>query len=141
MDNCGLHTKAIKKDVSIMVVPTDKTNNYVTVHIEKCNSWVLGHLSKNEEELHWKEIIDIHQKAEVFAAKLKSQLAKGEMEFLNEGIASKAILQLQLLVKDHEDTEENGDYPTQLVMPATIFTAIFLKIGYLGIKRVLDNNK
>eukprot|EP00957_Ditylum_brightwellii_P027391 2070473-Ditylum_brightwellii.AAC.1 len=41
-------------------------------------------------------------------------LAKGEMAFLNEGISSKAIPQPQLLVKDHKDREENGDYPTCL---------------------------
>eukprot|EP00957_Ditylum_brightwellii_P117574 8967021-Ditylum_brightwellii.AAC.1 len=63
------------------------------------------------------------------------------MAFLNEGIASKAIPQPQLLIKDHKEREENGDYPTRLMIPATNFTATLLKIGYLGIKRVLDENK
>eukprot|EP00957_Ditylum_brightwellii_P134760 10273981-Ditylum_brightwellii.AAC.1 len=71
----------LKKDVIGVGVPTDKTNNYVIV---------LGHLSENVDELDRKKIIDIHQKAELFAAKLKPQL---------------------LLVKDHKDKEENGDYP------------------------------
>eukprot|EP00957_Ditylum_brightwellii_P047893 3637461-Ditylum_brightwellii.AAC.1 len=63
------------------------------------------------------------------------------MDFFNEGIVSKATPQPQLLVKDHKDKEENGDYPTHLVIPATHSMATFSKIGYLGIKRVLDDNK
>eukprot|EP00957_Ditylum_brightwellii_P169137 12873952-Ditylum_brightwellii.AAC.1 len=60
------------------------------------------------------------------------------MAFLNEGIASKAIPQPQPLVKDHKKREENGDFPTCLVIPATNFTATFSKIGYLGIKQASD---
>eukprot|EP00957_Ditylum_brightwellii_P059222 4494978-Ditylum_brightwellii.AAC.1 len=56
-------------------------------------------------------------------------LAKGEIAFLNEGIAFKAIPQPRLLVKDHKEREENGDYPTCLVIPATNFKATFSKIG------------
>eukprot|EP00957_Ditylum_brightwellii_P210832 15365451-Ditylum_brightwellii.AAC.2 len=57
-----------------------------------------------------------NRKAKLYAAKLQPTLAKGEMAFLNEGIASKAIPQPQLLVKDHKDREENGDYPTCLAL-------------------------
>eukprot|EP00957_Ditylum_brightwellii_P032150 2437722-Ditylum_brightwellii.AAC.1 len=71
-------------------------------------------------------IINIHRKAELYAAKIKPMLAKGEIDSLNE---------------DHKDKEENGDYPTRLVIPATNFMAMFLKINYLGIEKVLDNNK
>eukprot|EP00957_Ditylum_brightwellii_P207134 15351635-Ditylum_brightwellii.AAC.1 len=63
-------------------------------------------------------IINIHRKAKLYTAKLKPMLAKGEMDFLNEGIASKAIPQPQLLVKDYKDKEENGDYPMCLVISA-----------------------
>eukprot|EP00957_Ditylum_brightwellii_P096517 7350436-Ditylum_brightwellii.AAC.1 len=42
-------------------------------------------------------------------------MAKGQMDFLNEGIASKTIPHPQLLVKCHKDREENGDFPMYLV--------------------------
>eukprot|EP00957_Ditylum_brightwellii_P146369 11144533-Ditylum_brightwellii.AAC.1 len=32
------------------------------------------------------------------------------------------------------------NFPTRLVIPATNFTAAFSKLGYIGIKKVLDNN-
>eukprot|EP00957_Ditylum_brightwellii_P194240 14793726-Ditylum_brightwellii.AAC.1 len=40
--------------------------------------------------------------AEAFAEKIKPLLAKGKKDYLWEGIASKAIPQPQLLVKDHK---------------------------------------
>eukprot|EP00957_Ditylum_brightwellii_P032691 2478032-Ditylum_brightwellii.AAC.1 len=82
----------------------------------------------------------MHGQSETFADKIRPLLAKGEKDFLCEGIASKAIPQPQLLVKDHKDLNEDGKYPTRLVIPATIFTMTFLKIGYLGIKKVLNDN-
>eukprot|EP00957_Ditylum_brightwellii_P014911 1124811-Ditylum_brightwellii.AAC.1 len=66
----------LKQDGNIAVVPTDRTNNYVTVTVKKSHFWVLAHLSENAEELNLKKIIDIHQKAELYAAKLQPMLAK-----------------------------------------------------------------
>eukprot|EP00957_Ditylum_brightwellii_P187361 14269936-Ditylum_brightwellii.AAC.1 len=68
-------------------------------------------------------------------------LTKNEQDFLKEGIASKAIPQLQLLVKDHKEPNDNGSFTTRLVISATNFTSTFSKLGYLGINRVLDDNK
>eukprot|EP00957_Ditylum_brightwellii_P046379 3520720-Ditylum_brightwellii.AAC.1 len=73
----------LKQDGNIVVVPTDKINNYVTVTVKKFYSWVLEHLSENEE-LNQKKIIEIHRKAELYATKLKPTLAKSEIAFLNE---------------------------------------------------------
>eukprot|EP00957_Ditylum_brightwellii_P211448 15366177-Ditylum_brightwellii.AAC.1 len=43
--------------------------------------------------------------------------------------------------KDHKALEEDGSFPTRLVIPATNFTATSSKLGYLGIKQILDDNK
>eukprot|EP00957_Ditylum_brightwellii_P115707 8825985-Ditylum_brightwellii.AAC.1 len=72
------------QDGNIVIVPTDKTNNYVTVSIKKCHSWVLAHLDESAVKIDQKKIITIHRKAELYAAKLQPMLAKGEMAFLNE---------------------------------------------------------
>eukprot|EP00957_Ditylum_brightwellii_P052945 4014245-Ditylum_brightwellii.AAC.1 len=50
------------------------------------------------------------------------------------------IPQPHLLVKDHKDPDANVDFPTRLVIPATNFTAAFSKLGYMGIKKVLDDH-
>eukprot|EP00957_Ditylum_brightwellii_P106692 8139175-Ditylum_brightwellii.AAC.1 len=43
--------------------------------------------------------------------------------------------------KDHKEPEEDESFPTRLVIPATNVTATFSKLGYLGIKQILDDNK
>eukprot|EP00957_Ditylum_brightwellii_P152704 11623952-Ditylum_brightwellii.AAC.1 len=63
------------------------------------------------------------------------------MGFLWKGIASKAMPQPQLLIKDHKELELDGEYPTRLVIPATNFTLTFSKVGYMAIQMVLDRNK
>jgi hypothetical protein len=35
---------------------------------------------------------------------------------------------------------KKGEYVTQLIVPATNFTAVFPKVGYLGIKNIFDQN-
>ena len=47
----------------------------------------------------------------------------------------------KLLIKDHKKINENGEFPTRLVIPAKNFTATFSKISYLGIKRCPDKGK
>ena len=51
---------------------------------------------------------------------------------------SKAVPQPKILIKDHKECRIDGSFPTRLVVPATNFTAGFPKLGYLGIKKILD---
>eukprot|EP00957_Ditylum_brightwellii_P158100 12034380-Ditylum_brightwellii.AAC.1 len=90
-------------------------------------------------EMKRKDIVKIHGEAEAFATKVQLMLTKNEQDFLQEGIASKAIPQPQLLVKDHKEPNNNILFPTRLVIPATNFMATFSKLAYLGIKIVLDD--
>ena len=41
-----------------------------------------------------------------------------------------------LLIKDHKKRNEEGVFPTRIIVLATNFTAGFAKLGYLGIKRI-----
>eukprot|EP00957_Ditylum_brightwellii_P158008 12027650-Ditylum_brightwellii.AAC.1 len=58
-----------------------------------------------------------------------------------EGLDSKAISQPQLLIKDHKKLKPDGNFPTWLVIPASNFTTTFSKIGYMGVKGILDEHK
>jgi len=53
---------------------------------------------------------------------------------------SKAIPQPKILIKDHKEPDQEGNFPTRLVVPATNFTAGFPKLGYLGIKSIFEEN-
>jgi len=68
-------------------------------------------------------------------------LSDKEESFIRQTIESKAIPSPKLLIKDHKNPDTEGNFPTRLVVPATNFTSAFPKTGYLGIKRILDDNK
>eukprot|EP00957_Ditylum_brightwellii_P119819 9142195-Ditylum_brightwellii.AAC.1 len=99
--------------------------------LEDYKKWVLQHLEENAAEIHHSNVVKIHKEAEKYADSLVGILSPSELVFLWEGIAFKAILQPQLLIKDHKDQETNGACPTRLVIPATNFTATFSKVGYM----------
>eukprot|EP00957_Ditylum_brightwellii_P168269 12810057-Ditylum_brightwellii.AAC.1 len=85
------------------------------------------------------DIVKLHQDAMDFALTLKELLNEDELGYLLENLNSRAIPELQLLIKDHKK-KKDGHYLTKLVFPATNFAATFSKIGYLGIKKILDDN-
>eukprot|EP00957_Ditylum_brightwellii_P056547 4287512-Ditylum_brightwellii.AAC.1 len=93
----------------------------------------------SKDEILMQEVVRIHHAAELLVEDLKEELLTGEMGFLNEGIASKAIPQTQLLVKDHKERDEEGNFPIRMVIPATNITAIFQKMGYMTVQKVLDD--
>jgi hypothetical protein len=41
-------------------------------------------------------------------------------------------------MKDHKESNDDGNYPTRLVVPATNFTSAFSKLVYIGIKKIMD---
>jgi hypothetical protein len=47
----------------------------------------------------------------------------------------------KLLRKDHKKKDKWGNFPTKLVITATNFTSAFPKLGYLGIKKIFDDEK
>ena len=72
---------------------------------------------------------------------MKLDLSVKEEESVRQSLATIAIPSPKLLIEDHKTINENGEFSTRLVIPATNFTATFSKIGCLGIKRCLDKGK
>jgi hypothetical protein len=65
-------------------------------------------------------------------------MSEDKYNYVKESLNSKAILSPKLLIKDHKEINDDGNYPTRLVVPATNFTAAFSKLGYIGIKKIVD---
>eukprot|EP00957_Ditylum_brightwellii_P177403 13512734-Ditylum_brightwellii.AAC.1 len=89
--------------------------------------------------IHHKDIVKLHGNALSFTEELKPLLNTKEFNFLIEGINSREIPEPQLLIKDHKKMK-NGAYLTRLIIPSSNFAATFSKLGYLGIKHILDTN-
>jgi hypothetical protein len=60
--------------------------------------------------------------------------------FVKESINSKAAIPAPklLITKDHKEINDDCNYPMRLVVPATNFTSTFLKLGYIGSKKIMD---
>eukprot|EP00957_Ditylum_brightwellii_P176524 13443432-Ditylum_brightwellii.AAC.1 len=125
---------------SKVVVPTDKTNNFTTAATKDYVKWVNDQLSETAQEVLRSYMMGLHEDAESFLKQIDFLLSEKEKQFIEETLFLKAIPQPQLLVKDHKDPDIDGNFPTKLVIPATNFTVAFSKLGYMGIKKVLDDH-
>ena len=111
------------------------------IKIEDYKRWVSTHLQKAADLVLRPKAMALYKNANLLLEKVKLDLSVKEEEFVRQSLATRAIPYPKLLIKDHNTINENGEFSTRLVIPATNFTATFSKIGYLGIKRCLDKGK
>ena len=101
---------------------------------------VKTHLAKSGKEIKSNKLTEVKDKAEKLLDELLPIISEKEAWFLQQSIKSKAIPTPKLLIKDHKDPDELNNYPTRLVVPANNFTSAFPKLGYMGIKKIFDDN-
>eukprot|EP00957_Ditylum_brightwellii_P211192 15365871-Ditylum_brightwellii.AAC.2 len=123
-----------------MVVPTDKINGHCLVDLNDYISWVKQHMCEAATPIKCHEIVKPHHLAINYAKELEDLLSDTKLAFLDEGINSRDIPESQLLIKDHKK-HKGYHFPIHNVIPTTNLAAIFSKIGYMGIKKILDDNK
>eukprot|EP00957_Ditylum_brightwellii_P106001 8086428-Ditylum_brightwellii.AAC.1 len=93
----------LKEASEEIVVPTDKTNAHLLVKLSDYNRWVKKHLQEAAVKVWRTDIVSLHQEATKYTESLKGILSTGEYDYLMEGLGSKVIPELQLLIKDHKD--------------------------------------
>ena len=72
---------------------------------------------------------------------IRFQLSKSEVGHINESLKTKTTPKPNLLIKDNKKPNTNGEFPTRLEITATNFTATLAKVGYLGLKKLLNNHQ
>ena len=102
---------------------------------------MLKHLSDSASQIPRERLVEIHDASSAYLSKIAIRLPKNVRFYIQEALDSKAVPSPKALIKDHKDPDENGNFPSRLVIPATNFNAPFAKVGYLGIKGILDKNK
>ena len=65
-------------------------------------------------------------------------LSVQEEQFVRQSLATQVIPSPKLIIKAQKIISKKGGFPNRLVVPATNFTATLSKLGYLGIKIILD---
>jgi threonine synthase len=98
----------------------------------------MKHLLKNGKEIPREKLTQVFAEANDLLESLEHLMSEDEYTFVKESINSKAIPAPKLLIKDYKEINDDGNYPTRLVVPATNFTSAFPKLGYIGIKKIMD---
>jgi hypothetical protein len=126
------------RDTKTVVIPTDKTNSFRCIYIRDYKDWAIKHLLKNGKEIPMRKLIQTLEEAKKLLKGLEDVMSEDEYYFVKESLNSKAIPSPKLLIKDQKEINNDGNHPTRLVVPATNFTAALSKLGYIGIKKIVD---
>ena len=73
--------------------------------------------------------------------KVNMELSLQEEKFVKQLLSTREIPYPKLPIKDHNTINKKGGILTRLVIPVTNFTATLSKIGYLGIKIMLEKEE
>jgi hypothetical protein len=123
------------------VVPTDKTNSFRVMDLDTYSSQVKAHLQNHAKPISHKELQEVKQQGLKLLDNLTPHLSWGEYGYIEQSLQSHAVPTPKLLIKDHKPTLPDGSYPTRLIIPASNFVSAFPKVGYLGIKKILQEHK
>ena len=63
------------------------------------------------------------------------------MRHINKSLKTKSIPTPKLLIKYNKKLTRKGELPTRLVAPAKHFLDAFEKLGFLGLKNILEKNE
>ena len=131
------------KDKDQVIIPTDKTNSFELLDIKTLDLFIQKHLNKKAKQIDKARLSSTVDEAIKLIDDWKNKeiLNEKEAKYALESIQSRAVPVPKLLIKDHKDKDENGNYPTRLVVPATNFTAAIPNLGYRGIRQIFDQEK
>ena len=101
----------------------------------------INHLLKTYNLTLRPKVVALFEHANKLLDRVKMKLTVEEENFVRQSLATQSIPSPKILIKYHKIINEKGEFPTRLVILATNFTATLSKIGYLGIKRLLDKVK
>ena len=123
-----------------VVIPTNKTNSFRTMHTDMYVRQMKQHLSKSAEAISRSKMIERWEDASTFLESHLYLLGEKEILFAQQSLKSRAVPTPKLLIQDHKPPID-GIFPTRLIVPARNFAACFPELGYKGIKAIFDENK
>ena len=123
-----------------VVIPTDKTNSFQLIPKQHYVQQVQQHLSQRAKPISHSDLQTVRERGLQLLRHLKPSLSSGEYGYLSQSLASYAIPTPKLAIKDHKKPDNNGQYPTRLIVPAQNFVAAFPKMGYMALKKIFDDN-
>jgi hypothetical protein len=102
----------LKSDRSIAVVPTDKTNSFRVIPINKYIDQMRGHLATNAKPIPRQRLTQVVEEATNLLESISYLLSRDERNYIKQSIKSRAIPTPKLLIKDHKQPK-GGVFPTR----------------------------
>jgi hypothetical protein len=119
-------------------------NSFKCIHNDGYKDRAIRNIMKNGKEILRSKLAQVLEEANKLLESLEEHdISCQKMSvhyFVKEYFNSKAIPSPKLLIKDHKEIDDDGNYPTRLVVPATNFISAFSKLGYhISINRIIRN--
>ena len=103
-----------------VIIPTDKTNNFVAVEFDKYLYWMKNHIDKCGFETPRSKLVEIFDESEKLLEEMKVWISKNEYNFVREKLLTRGIPTPMLLIKDHKRKHAEGVFPTRIIVPQLI---------------------
>ena len=137
----SVHVKDVLRDLKkseLVVVPTDKTNSFRTMDVERYKMEVIKHLSKSAIVIERAKLTKIYDNCSDKLNELQEASFGEGTHFSRREDQVKSDPTAQDPHQGPQEARPGWEFSHKqdwLVVPATNFTASFPKLGYMGIKQ------
>jgi hypothetical protein len=127
--------RALAEDPNWSVVQSDKTGQWLPIHINDYIADMEVHLTRYCKEIPCTNLDPIYQDTNAIIDDIKHLCSDGETDFLQSWVKIKKIPSVRLSMKDHKPVGANGRHPTRLIVSAHNFTQCLSKLASKSIKK------
>ena len=126
-----------------VIVPSDKTNNWLKIKLLDYESLALKAISEVAEVTTRESLTQTFTSANNFVNDYlaSNKISTKEADYLKNSLKSKSLPWFKILIKDHKPLKLDGSFETRLITPCGNFMSGFNKLGSSAIKRIFERNK
>jgi hypothetical protein len=129
------HLDALAEDPNWSVVQSNKTGQWLPIHINDYIADMEVHLTHYCKEIPRANLDKIYQDTHAIIDDIKHLCSDGETDFVQSWVKTKKIPSVHLSVKDHKPVGVNGCHPTRLIVLAHNFTQCLSKLASKSIEK------
>jgi hypothetical protein len=127
--------RALAEDPNWSVVQSDKSGQWLPIHINDYIADMEVHLTRYCKEIPCANLDSIHRDTNPIMDDIEHLCFDGETDFLQSWVKTKKIPSVRLSVKDHKLVKANGRHPTRLIVLVHNFTQCLSKLASKSIEK------
>lgn len=134
------YLSALAKDEDLLVVPSDKSNRWISIDKTKYSSLLKKKLLETCTIVDRSVLTDTHVHLTNFINLRSDHLSTKELSYIIGKLDQKRLASPKLLIKDHKPPNAENTFPVRLIIPCNNFAAGLCEIGYRAIEQVFITN-